>query len=103
MVCHALWLTRARFLEDSSLRLMGFRPGNDGHSDGTVLFNHNVCGTTVGVELARFEGLTRHPKMTPSAARLGQEAPFCAAELHNEPCPPNCSCEYVWHLMGMDG
>jgi hypothetical protein len=93
-MCKFIWETRAEFLEDANLNIVGYQVNFRNLADGTFLFNH-TCGTTLSIEAGRFQDLYGGPIFA-ERARGGNDCPeYCLRKDELCPCPVECECAYV--------
>ena len=92
--CAYVWMTMDAFLNDGSIRLIGFQASFNADGRGLYLFNHivahNQCNTTLAVEVERFMSLYRGPMY--EEIQVGSEicGGYCASVDDLERCDVQC-------------
>ena len=96
-LCGWTWESRADFLADPDVVLVGYQVVFDRLETGFFLFNHTRarCGSTLSVQAGQFTDLYAGPVFV---SRL-QGSPECGGHcLHTsdlQPCPAKCECAFV--------
>lgn len=93
--CGTRWNSRASFLKDAEVVLLGFRSGAGGPTSGHFLFHHRQCGNDLAIRLPPFADLTKKPVVWKSKCSAGISTPFCLATGSQVPCQMECICEFV--------
>lgn len=93
-LCGWSWATRADFLGDPEVRLIGYQAFTEDVAQGFLLFNHR-CGTTLALEVLNFQDL--HEGVVYSERLAGTPAcpQRCFDEKDLEPCPNRCAGAWV--------
>jgi hypothetical protein len=96
--CGASWQTRAEFLADPGVMLIGYQSHFEELATGLFLFNH-ACGTTFAVEVGAMRDLYTGPvfrdRVQGSEACLG----LCNRRESLDICPLQCECAFVREIM----
>lgn len=93
--CGHLWQSRKQFLEDRATDLIGYQVNFDTLSLGFFLFNHEICGTTLGIPASRFKDLYNGPVYTERFVNTEQCPQYCLHQNELKPCPLQCECAWV--------
>ncbi len=93
--CGTQWESRAAFLADPAIVLIGYQVNFQELMAGFFLFNHS-CGTTLGLTAEQFRDLYQGPIFE---ARDGECQGHCLHQEDLEPCPTICDCAFVRELM----
>jgi hypothetical protein len=96
-ICSDTWDTRADFLGDPRISMIGYQAFLDAPSQGMYLFNHEPCGTTLAVKVSSFEDLYSGPVYSQRLTDL--ETCRCPRVDDLNPCDRKCSCAWVRQLM----
>jgi len=86
--CSRLWKTLEDFLSDPELVLAGYQVAFEDLEGGLFYFNHlhNNCGTTLGLPVQEFTGLSRRPFLSPRGEHPGGKCSgFVCAQGRSEP------------------
>jgi len=97
--CGYVWHKREDFLEDPSVRIIGYQVNFSELELGFMLFNHDTCKTTMALAVSAFRDLYAGPVF---AERLTDSNPcpgYCMKQYMLEPCPARCECAYVRTLL----
>ena len=92
--CEYAWITMEAFLNDASIRLVGFQASFNPNDRGLYLFNHiipdNRCNTTLAVEVETFMSLYDGPMY--EEIQVGSEmcGGYCATVDDLEQCSSHC-------------
>jgi len=92
--CGYGWPTRASFLHDSKLRMVGYQVDFADLRAGLFLFNH-ICGTTLAIQAGDFQDLYDGPIFVERMDGSEDCGGFCLHENDLRPCPARCECAYV--------
>jgi hypothetical protein len=98
--CGHPWPERDGFLADPQVELKGYQAWLPDPVLGLFLFNHNVCGTTLGIPAREFEDLYDGPVY--KARKTGTEDcyGYCeSSENSLDPCPAECECAWVREIL----
>ena len=97
--CGHQWPSRKDFLDDCDIELIGYQVNFDNLNLGYFLFNHLICGTTLGIQAAKFKELHRGPIYM--QRQLGTERcpEYCQHESNLDPCPAECECAFVREIL----
>ena len=98
--CWFTWRNRDAFLDDDTLTVIGYQADFEELSTGILMFNHN-CKGTLALPVSCFEDLYIGPmfkkKMTGTRSCPG----YCLRKSVLNPCPNECECAFVRHLITM--
>jgi hypothetical protein len=97
-LCGHCWASRARFLDDPSISIVGYQAYTEEVSRGILLFNHG-CGTTLALGVTEFQDLydgVIYSERLAGTPRCPQRC-FNAKDL--EPCPNPCAGAWVRELI----
>jgi hypothetical protein len=93
-LCQSAWKTRADFLADPHLKIIGYQVAFTDLAAGFFLFNHS-CGTTLARPVAEFQDLYDGPLFA-SRATGSEECPgYCLRQEDLRGCPAECECASV--------
>ena len=97
--CGERWLTRDAFMDDPSLRVIGYQADFRELRLGLFLFNHERCRSTIGVAAGEFVDL--HPGPVFEERKTGsEECPgYCLHQDELSPCHAACECAFVRDLL----
>jgi hypothetical protein len=93
--CGAQWRSCSELLQDPGVKLTGYQPALHADCSGLLLFLHQPCGTTMGLELMAFHALVPKPILTPPGSVETSATRYCLARQGDEDCPRKCVCEFV--------
>ena len=95
--CGHRWESRDRFLEDDSVRLVGYQIDCSRQGPGFFLFNHlaDHCGTTLALDVNLLENLYDGPVMEDTEEEDVEMAVACLYTQSGLPCPESCECRFV--------
>jgi hypothetical protein len=99
--CKTRWTTRASFVSDPELKLVGYQANFVHLEKGFFMFNHTHkgCGTTLAIPVMTFADLYDGPVFRERATG-GPACPgHCLHEDDVAPCPEHCECAYVREIM----
>ena len=99
--CGTRWKTRARFISDPKVKLVGYQ-ANFVHLDqGFFVFNHTRkgCGTTLALAVRAFADLYDGPVFRERATGGPACPEYCLHEGNLDPCPARCECAYVREII----
>jgi hypothetical protein len=97
--CGHRWQSRKDFLEDATTEMIGYQVNFDDLHLGLFLFNHLVCGTTLGIPAGVFQDLYNGPVYSERLLDTEQCPGYCVHENQLDPCPAKCECVYVREIM----
>jgi hypothetical protein len=96
--CAFQWRTRADFLSDPHVSLVGYQVNFKILTAGYILFNHH-CKTTLALPAIVFRDLYDGPVFAENLAGR-QECPgHCLYYEDLSLCPAECECAYVRHIL----
>ena len=97
--CGVSWSTRAAFISDPQVILVGYQPNFVLLEKGLFLFNH-TCESTLSIDVATFSDLYAGPMFVEK--RTGQPGcpGYCLHRTELRPCPEQCECAYVRYILG---
>ena len=93
--CGHRWSTREELLTDPEIHLMGYAVNFESIGQGLFLFSHEVCLSTVGVEVASFLDLHEGPVYEQLMTGSDECPRFCLEERNLNPCNAPCRCAFV--------
>ncbi len=96
--CDRHWAGCDALLADPEVRLLGFQTDALIPRNGSFLFQHEACGTTMALTLESLGSLLPLPALAPSCWVRGESPAFCLGRDQQVCCPLECICEYVWIL-----
>jgi len=96
--CGYMWKTRADFLNDEKIEIIGYQVSFKALRAGVFLFNHS-CKGTFGLEVGKFEDLYDGPVFAERAVGSGNCPELCLHEDNLEPCPVKCECAFVREII----
>jgi hypothetical protein len=99
--CHATWSSREALFEDPLVRVRYFHAVGGSHSSGIVIFTHQACGASFGVDFAIFDDLAHFARLTISDCSIGPATGFCIAGQSRTRPPALCSCRAIWNVLSM--
>lgn len=99
--CGRQWKEREEFLSDPDVRLAGYQVNFVELRQGFFLFNHIVprCGSTLAVVVDRFVDLYSGAVFTRRASGSSECPGSCLRRGDLTPCPVECECAYVRHVL----
>ncbi len=92
--CQKSWLTRAEFLADKEVSVVGYQANFVALGKGFFLFNHS-CQNTLSVAVQAFVDLYAGPIFQESMSGSVHCAGYCLQRNILKPCPEACECAYV--------
>lgn len=97
-VCGKMWPFRQEFLDDPTIRLIGYQVSFKELAGGLLLFNH-ACGTTLALKVRECGDLYDGPIFT--ERRTGEDdcPTYCLHPEELRACPAVCECAYVRELL----
>ncbi len=93
-LCESAWKTRADFLADPHLKIIGYQVAFTDLGEGFFLFNHS-CGTTLARPVGEFQDLYDGPLFTSRATGTDECPEFCLRQDELRGCPAQCECASV--------
>jgi len=97
--CGCVWRTRAAFLSDPQLEIVGYQAEFDDLLLGLLLFNHLACGSTIAVPAGLFRDLYDGPVYAQRAMETADCPGYCLRQSELLPCPVQCECVYVREIL----
>ncbi len=97
-VCNTAWHSRADFLSDSELELIGYQVSFRDFTAGIFLFNH-TCKGTLAIRAQAFRDLYEGPIFSQRAIGTSDCPGHCLHESDLDPCSTHCECAYVREIM----
>lgn len=92
-LCHKSWSSRADFLGDRDITLIGYQPDFEELKLGTLLFNHDGpdCGTTMEIEIEVFADLYDGPVHHTSYHGTDECSGYCLRIENLKRCEKPCA------------
>lgn len=87
-LCETTWKTRADFLRDKEIALIGYQTNFVAIEKGLFLFNH-ICNTTLSLPVAAFADLYDGPIYTEHKTGSKECPGYCLYKNNMRPCPGN--------------
>jgi hypothetical protein len=97
-MCKVTWESQAEFLEDDRLTIVGYQVNFGKLTEGFFLFNHS-CGTTLAIEVGKFQALYDGPIFAERATGGDDCMKYCLHINELRPCPAKCECAYVREII----
>ena len=97
-VCGATWRTRAKFLSDPALVLVGYQVDFRELTARLFLFNHS-CRSTLAIQAEAFTDLYDGPVFETRATGSEACGSHCLHVQDLEPCPAACECAFVREII----
>lgn len=88
--CGHEWSSRADFLSDPQIVIVGYQADFDSLRHGLFLFNHLACGTTMALQAKTLADLYLGPRYKGQMTGTSQCAGLCLAKENLEVCPASC-------------
>ncbi len=100
-MCKTVWESRADFLNDPAIEMIGYQPDFDDLEYGLFYFNHNRtdCNTTLSFNVHEFSDMYHGPIYQEHRKGAAECPGFCLQKGNLEPCPVRCACAYIRNLM----
>jgi hypothetical protein len=97
--CATVWPSREAFLNDRDLQLVGYQVDFEDLALGLLLFNHDICKTTLAIRAFQLKDLYSGPVF--EKRKTGQEdcSGHCLRSSELAPCPAECECAWVRGLL----
>ena len=99
-LCKFEWKSRAAFLRDTSLRIVGYQANFTRLEEGLFLFNHS-CGTTLAIPAGEFADLYDGPIFRVRREDASDCPEYCLNSSDLRRCPKACECAYVREILDM--
>lgn len=96
--CGFEWPTRAQWLRDPDLQLIGYQVNFSALKMGILLFNH-TCRTTLALQALDFEDLYTGQIFIERATGSEECPGYCLHQNELRPCPARCECAYIRHIL----
>jgi hypothetical protein len=93
-LCQHVWATRADFLRDPTLKIIGYQAAFVNLVEGYFLFNHS-CGTTLARAVGEFQDLYTGPMYTNRATGSDECPGYCLRKGELGGCSAQCECAWV--------
>lgn len=97
-MCQRAWETRAAFLGDPNLRIIGYQVAFTNLAEGLFLFNHS-CGTTLARPVGEFRDLYAGPFFADRATGSDECPGYCLRRGELRGCPAQCECASVREII----
>lgn len=97
-VCNRQWESRASFMADDEIRLIGYQANSVDVGKGLFLFNHS-CEATLSIEAREFADLYHGPIYRDKKSGTSECPGYCLFSNDLHPCPVRCSCAYVREIL----
>jgi hypothetical protein len=92
--CGQVWQTRAQFLDDQDIELIGYQANFKVLQAGLLYFNH-VCKTTLALPADVFADLYKGPIFEKRQTDSEQCPAYCINQRELRACPVECECAYI--------
>ncbi|MDR3708366.1 MAG: hypothetical protein P4L33_08695 [Capsulimonadaceae bacterium] len=101
--CKRQWQSRADFLADPSLRVVGYQADLERLDAGLLIFVHQLepCGTSIAVPIGRFFDLYTGPTYSGKRAGLPECPRYCLDSEQLNRCAVHCECARARETMGV--
>jgi len=96
--CRFTWQTRADFMADRGLTVIGYQVNFSCLTAGFFLFNH-VCRGTFAVGVQDFADLYQGEMYQDRATGTDQCPGYCLQLGNLQPCPARCECAFVREII----
>jgi hypothetical protein len=93
--CGKTWPSRALFLEDADLEVIGYQVDFEDIERGLFLFNHHDCKTTLAIPAVSFKDLHHGPFFSERQTGSKSCPGYCLRQHELEACPAECACAWV--------
>ncbi len=93
--CGFEWGTRKNFLSDPSIDVIGYQVHFENLREGTFLFMHHTCKSTLANHAGDFQDLYDGPIFAENALGKEECPNYCLVHDELRPCPVRCECAYV--------
>jgi hypothetical protein len=97
-MCGCTWLTRADFLADPDVVLIGYQVNFSHLLAGFFLFAHS-CETSLAIHAAEFADLYEGPVFEKPLTGSDSCPGYCLRIDELDPCPAPCECAYVREIL----
>ena len=97
-LCKRVWETRADFLSDPQLSIIGYQAALTNLARGLFLFNHS-CRTTLAQPVGDFQDLYDGPIFAHRATGTDECPGHCLRTGELGGCPAQCECAYVREII----
>lgn len=97
-LCRWVWETRADFLRDPTVTIVGYQVAFADLAEGFLLFNHS-CGTTLARRAGEFRDLYPGPIFAQRATGSDECPGYCLRRDELRACPAQCECAYVREII----
>jgi hypothetical protein len=97
-LCKQVWETRAEFLGDPNLGIIGYQVAFTNLAEGFFLFNHS-CGTTLARTVGEFHDLYTGPIYADRATGSDGCPEYCLRKSELRACPAQCECAAVREII----
>ncbi|MBT4511203.1 MAG: hypothetical protein HOC20_03185 [Chloroflexi bacterium] len=94
-MCGMIWDIRAQLLSDPDAKVTGYIANLDHAELGIFLFNHETCGTSMGIEASQFTDMYDGPIYTEKLTRSAECPGYCLDKAELRRCPSKCECSYI--------
>jgi len=93
--CKSEWNSRADFLSDPEINIIGYQVNFKQLELGLFLFNHLSCKTTVSIAAKEFSDLYNGPYFQERKTGSDSCPSYCLNKSELRSCPEACECAYV--------
>jgi hypothetical protein len=97
-MCGFVWPEKASFLNDPTLKIVGYQVNFDEPMGGLFLFHH-ICGTSLAIKAEAFQDLYDGPMFTERMMGTKECGGNCLHKDDLRSCPVKCECAYVREIM----
>ncbi len=97
--CGELWPSRADFLADPALEVVGYQADFRDLRLGLFLFNHDRCGTTLSAAAGEFADLYRGPVFAERKTGSDECPGYCLDRSILGGCSTECECAFVREVL----
>ena len=97
-LCGFEWDSCEEFLQDDSLKIIGYQANFIELMSGIFLFNHS-CKTTLAIKAGDFADLYGGPIFKVKATGSEECPEFCLYQNELVPCPVECECAHVREII----
>lgn len=94
-MCGRIWHSRDQLLLDHYVKVIGYVANLEHTELGIFLFDHEVCGTSMGIEASQFTDLYEGPMYNRKLTRSADCPGYCLDKIDLRRCPAKCEFSYV--------
>jgi hypothetical protein len=96
--CGQVWQTRAQFLNDQAIELIGYQANFKALHAGLLYFNHD-CKSTLALPADVFVDLYKGPIFQKRQTESEQCPAYCMHQSELRSCPVECECAYIREII----